>query len=447
MSLSWPSPVIVKLQNGTDSPFARPITENEGSWIVSGGFLLGVATSFLGGILLDKIGRKYSIILVSLPKLCASISCIFITEVWALIIARAIWIFCDCFTLAFVPVYSSEIASKEHRGSLGTLLQLFSCLGIVIALSVGPFVSYKALNIFIATVIAVTNVPILFLPDSPYYLYSKGREEEAKKILIFLRESDTLIKNEIEDYKLWSQEKTVDRIALLKNKVFLKSLSLSILLCVGSNLTGFNAVSFYLQTIIESTRTKLRSDIASVVIGCIQIFAALCATLVSNKFGRRTILLASLSGIFLGLVGLGTFFKVSESDGFVVSGFMNYIPLISLILVIFFYSSGIGSLIWLVMAELFDSQSRAFGVSLSLIMGTLVIFLTTKYFPIVTLVAGAAATYFFFSAMCVVIGSLIAIFLPETKGKTFQEIQTELQGSVNLKDGCDKEKQISEVNL
>lgn len=96
----------------------------------------------------------------------------------------------------------------------------------------------------------------------------------------------------------------MDRIALLKNKVFLKSLSLSILLSVGSNLTGFNAVSFYLQTIIESTRTKLRSDIASVVIGCIQIFAALCATLVSNKFGRRKILLASLSGIFLGLVSI-----------------------------------------------------------------------------------------------------------------------------------------------
>ncbi|XP_047539534.1 facilitated trehalose transporter Tret1-like [Vanessa atalanta] len=429
MSLAWPSPVLVKLRNVTETPLPAPITEEEGSWVVAGGYLFAMITNIFGGMLLDLIGRKYCLLLTSLSKLCMALLLIFANKLWIFIFSRAVMAVIDSFVFIIVPVYASEIASKDHRGALGTFLQVFSSLGIVITLSVGPFLSYINFSIVMASVIAVTTMPLLFLPDTPFYLYSKGRTGEAIKVLTQLRGTELLANQEIEEYEISKKnENKVDKIALLKNRMFLKSISLGFLLVGGAQLVGFNAVSFYLQTVLESTKTSVKPEIASVIIGVIQVLASFCTTLIMSKFGRRTILMTSLSGMFLGMLGLGTFFKISGTEGYVITGFMNYLPIISLIIVIFCYCAGIGSLLWLVIAEIFEGPSRALGVSISITSSSLFIFITTKYFAQMTLAVGPAPTYWFFSAMCVLVGILIAIFLPETKGKTFSEIQEALGG-------------------
>lgn len=130
------------------------------------------------------------------------------------------------------------------------------------------------------------------------------REEEAIRVLKLIRESDTKIKEELEEYRISKDDGKINKMSLFKNRIFLKSLALGILLCASTNLGGFSAVSYYLQTIFETTNTRLPSEIASVIIGCTQLFAALCTNFASNKFGRRTILLSSLCGIFFGMVSL-----------------------------------------------------------------------------------------------------------------------------------------------
>ncbi|XP_046973173.1 facilitated trehalose transporter Tret1-like [Vanessa cardui] len=432
MSIAWPSPVLVKLRNATETPLPEPITEEEGSWVVAGGYLCAMFTNVFGGMLLDLIGRKYCLLLSSVSKLTMALLLIFADQVWMLIFSRAVMAVTDSFVFIIVPVYASEIASKDHRGALGTLLQVFSSLGVVITLSVGPFLSYVNFSIVVASVIAVTTVPLFFLPDTPYYLYSKGHTEDAVKVLTQLRGSEQLANEEIKEYEISKKnEKEVDKIALLKNRTFLKSVLLGFLLAGGAQLVGFNAVSFYLQTILESTQTSVMPEIASVIIGVIQVLASFCTTLIMSKFGRRSILLTSLAGMCLGMIGLGVFFIISGAEGYVITGFMNYLPIISLIFVIFCYCAGIGSLLWLVIAEVFEGPSRALGVSISVTASSLFIFITTKYFAIVTLAIGPAPTYWFFAAMCVLVGILIAVFLPETKGKSFSEIQEALGGNTD----------------
>ncbi|XP_032523489.2 facilitated trehalose transporter Tret1-like [Danaus plexippus] len=432
ISLFWASPMLVKLRNGTDTPLSRPITEEEGSWIVSGGYLAAVGTTLLGGILIDKIGRKYCIILVTIPRICASIWTIFVTEVWMLILCRTVMIFTDSFIFIVVPMYVSEIASKEHRGALGTFLHIVSCLGIVITLGVGPFLSYVELNAFLAITIIVTFLPVPFLPDSPIYLYSKGRIDEAINVLSKVRESDAIIKQELEDYRSSKQIK-VNKMALIRDRTFLKSLSLGILVCAGANMIGYSAISFYLQTIFESTNTSVAPEIASLVIGCIQLLAALCTTIFTKIFGRRPILIYSLLGMFVGMLGLGIFFTFSTKEGYVITGFLNYLPIISMILCTYNFNVGIGCLLLVVTAELFDGTARAFGYSICLTSSLFLAFLSSKYFVQFTSVLGPSATYWFFSAMCLLVCILIALFLPETKGKTFNEIQVSL-GSQRLVD-------------
>ena len=94
----------------------------------------------------------------------------------------------------------------------------------------------------------------------------------------------------------------MEKSTLLTNKTFLKAVSLGFVLGAGSQLIGSNAINFYLQTILESAKTNVPSEIASVIIGIIQVLASFSTTLIMNSFGRRTILLSSLVGILLGMV-------------------------------------------------------------------------------------------------------------------------------------------------
>ncbi|XP_045780664.1 facilitated trehalose transporter Tret1-like isoform X2 [Maniola jurtina] len=423
MSLAWTSPMLVKLRNETETPLSRPITEDEGSWIVSGGFLAAIFSIFLGGVLLDAIGRKYSFLLICLPKFLMAVLFIFATEVWMLIVGRVIMGVGDSFLFMVAPIYASEIASKEHRGSLGTFMQIFSCLGIVVTLSLGPFLSYTAFNIVLASAIAASTVPVFCMPESPFHLYSKGRTEEALAVLLQIRASEAIAKQELQEYQDSNKKADkIDKKQLLQNRTFLKSLALGFLLFVGSQITGYNAIQFYLQTILVSTKTSVKPEIASVVIGVIQVFASFCTPLFLTKFGRRPVLICSLSGMFLGMLGLGTFFKLAETGG-EITGILNFLPIISLILVVYCFSAGIGSLSWLVTAEVFDGPSRAFGVSIALMSSLISMFVMTKYFAFM------------------LVGTLIAVFLPETKGKTFSEIQRALGGeSIEISEKNDKER-------
>ncbi|CAH0721258.1 unnamed protein product, partial [Brenthis ino] len=434
MSLVWASPSLVKLQNEFETPLSRPITDEEGSWVVAGGFLIGPFINIIVGMTMDRIGRNTCILLLTIPKLCGAIALIFANEIWMIILCRIIMTVVDTLTLITVPIYASEMANKEHRGSLGTLLQFFSSLGVVFTLSVGPFLSYSTFSIVLAIVIAALTVPILFLPDTPFHLYSKGYTEEAIRVLTVIRGSQALAKEELEEYIASSKktEKKLDKADLFRNKTFLKALGLGFLIGTGSQLIGSNAINYYLQTILESTKTSVPSEIASVIIGVIQLLASVCATLIMRKFGRRTIMLTTLVGFFLGMMGLGTFFQISGSEGYEITGFMNYLPIVSLILIVFCFSVGIGSLMWIVISELFEGPSRAVGVSTSLTSATILIFITTKYFAFMTSALGPAPTYWFFSLMSVLLFILIAIFLPETKGKSFSEIQIALGAKVNM---------------
>ncbi|XP_028159618.1 facilitated trehalose transporter Tret1-like [Ostrinia furnacalis] len=438
MGLAWPSPVLVKLMSETETVLSRPITEEEGSWIVSIGPFVGTFSVVIPILLVDRIGRKRCILLAAAPKLAVGLLLTLASDVWMLLLGRLICGVCDLLVFTVVPMYAAEIASTTVRGSLGTIPQLMCSLGMVIMLSIGPYTSYVTLNTIYTCVAVITFAPLLFLPESPYHLYSKERNEEAIKLLIHLRGSEALAKEEIKEYALSQTDEKISKKALFKNRTFLKALGISIVLLMGTQLIGFNAVSFYLQTVLKSTQTSVAEETASVVIGCIQLSATFVTALITDRFGRKPILSITLIGMTFGMVGLGAFFKIQEKDH-PISGFLNYLPLISLILVVFCYNAGIGSLIYAISAELFDGPTRVYGVCISTIMSVLFMFLTSKYFAMVSTTLGPPTTYWFFSVNCVLLCIFILFCFPETKGKTFLEIQEELGAKRSRsKDGIEK---------
>ncbi|CAG9794715.1 unnamed protein product [Diatraea saccharalis] len=285
--------------------------------------------NFIPALILDRIGRKYCILIGIIPKIVSALFLVFATKIWMVFLGRALNGMSDAFIFIVVPMYASEIASTDVRGSLGTILQIMCSLGIVVMLSVGPFISYLAVNILLTAAVLVSAVPLIFLPDSPYFLYSKGRTAEALAILEFLRGSESAANLELKEYAL---EKKVEDI------------------------------------------------------------------------------------------GLGTFFYVTSSTKS-ITGFMNFLPLMSLILIVFCYSAGPGSLIWALTAELFDNSARAFGLSICMTINMITMFITTRYFASLMSTIGPAATYWSFGTSCLLLCLFIIFFIPETKGKSFSDIQ------------------------
>lgn len=104
-------------------------------------------------------------------------------------------------------------------------------------------------------------------------------------------------------------------------------------------------------------------------------------------------------------------------------------------LYLFMFIPGVGSINWVLSAELFDDRSRGVGLSTTALLSYIILFITTKYFPLLILVAGPAATYWIFAVNCSVVCLFISYFVPETKGKTFAEIQSELGGKECKEEG------------
>jgi Na+/melibiose symporter-like transporter len=117
-----------------------------------------------------------------------------------------------------------------------------------------------------------------------------------------LRGSEAAAIEEIKEYASTNIRGEVVKHKLFKNRIFWKSLILVVMITICTQLIGFNAVSFYLQSILESTKTSVEPEIASVVIGLIQLFASVCSTIVSDRFGRKAIMSITLLGMMMGMV-------------------------------------------------------------------------------------------------------------------------------------------------
>lgn len=133
-----------------------------------------------------------------------------------------------------------------------------------------------------------------------------GHTEETIKILNKFRDSDVIVKEEIQEYKdsCAKMHHNSEKIKLLKNKAFMKSFALGILMCIGVQFIGFNAVTAYMQSILVATQTNVKPEIASVIIGVLEVLMGFSTIFVTNIFRRRTILMWSLTGLFLGTVSM-----------------------------------------------------------------------------------------------------------------------------------------------
>ncbi|KAG8227204.1 hypothetical protein J437_LFUL003410 [Ladona fulva] len=448
-AMGWTSPVIDHLQGkvGSYRPLYRPLTTEEASWVSSLMTLGAMLGPLCGGICVDRIGRKYTLLLMGgVPAVIGWILVLLARNAQMLYAARFLTGIATGSASTIGPAYIAEVSSPSVRGTLASLPQLMMALGLWLQYLVGPYSSYYGLGGMNLAISILFLSSFSFMPESPYFLIAAGKKEQAQGSLSWLRgrsRGNNAVNTNVEDGK------ELERITAAVTESGISGYSLRdcfrelfsspgnrrafmimSVVMLTQQFCGINAVTFNAETIFRGSNDKdpfLGPSESAIVLGAVQFSFSFLETFLADKTGRRPLLLFStmLAAISLSVLGVHSYLNVHQHQTAVK---VDWLPMVCLILFEISFSIGIGPLSWAVLGELFPSSSKS---AAGILCGSIAWFsgfvVTRTYQPIVQ--AADAYTAYWFYAVCSLGGfTFIFIFLPETKRKTLEHIQKDLEG-------------------
>lgn len=416
--------------NGTNATDTELRLTIEQSSIVSSILAIGALLGALPvGVLAQKIGRKPTILLLTIPFMLHWLLTIFANGAGMLIAARFFAGLSTGGICVAAPMYIGEIAETSIRGSLGAFFQLFLTVGILFTFVIGAYTHWRVLSIICAVIPPLLVAVFWWMPETPQYLLGKNRRREAERALRWLRGRDADLTDELQDMQQEVDEASRQQAgvkAMLTNRASVMALICSLGLMLFQQFSGINAVIFYTNTIFESAGSNIDPSLATIIVGIVQTIATIISSLLIEKAGRKILLIQSCVIMGLCLIVLGVYFKL-QTDKIDVSR-VGWIPLVCLVLFIISFSLGFGPIPWMMMAELFPVEYRGSASGVAVIFNWSLVFIVTLCFPIMKDAIGIYSCFWFFSGFMVVCTFFVIFLVPETKGKSVSQIQTMLGG-------------------
>lgn len=424
-ALTWSSPMLPKLESNDTSvnPLGKPITQAEESWIGSLQYIGAMSGCFGFSYLADRIGRKPTLVLLAIPHIVSYISFAFATTVELIYFGRFLGGISLASVYVILPMYISEIAEDSYRGTLLVSYSTFASFGDLFPYIVGPYVSVMWFNISVAV------FPILFLvlfpfvaPESPHYYVQKGQLLQAEDSLKRLRSTDEVdeaelesIRNEIEENR---QSNIIDS---LRSRHVVKGFVIGLGLSMLQQLSGIGAVLSYTEIIFQATGSHISSDVSSIIVGVVLFLASFGGPLIVDRKGRKFLLICSSTGMIISQFFLGLYFYLQDHDTN-MSAFY-WLPIVCLVVFTITFNIGFGPLPFTMTSEILPSNCKFMLATVIGFMGWASSFIVTKFFNDLNEALGEGGTFWLFSGVCMFALGFIILYVPETKGKSFQEIQ------------------------
>ncbi|KAG8239875.1 hypothetical protein J437_LFUL019464 [Ladona fulva] len=301
-------------------------------------------------------------------------------------------------------------------------------LGILFANAVGAARHYSALAWSCGAMAIIFLAVFIFMPETPQYLLSVGHTDDALSALRWLRGKESVsmeLASMVEVVERSARERTSLR-AVLSTLTMRRALILSIGLVIIQQLSGINVVFFYTQSIFEAAGSTMSPSTCAITVAVVMLIFSQIAAPLSDRAGRRALLLASAIGMAVSLAALGGYFhaKTTMGDDAVASVF--WLPLASVIAYMCFYLLGFGPLPWAVMAELLPPSAKGTAGALVSSSCWVLSFIATKCFQDLVDALGTAAAFFIFAGCSAAGAVFVFCLLPETKAKSLDQIQREL---------------------
>ncbi|KAM3955144.1 solute carrier family 2 member nebulosa isoform 2-T2 [Aphomia sociella] len=426
--LGWSSPVIYKITQDNSTDYDFDVSVGQGDWVSSLINLGAAAVCFPIGLIMDALGRKKTMLLLVLPFTLGWLLITFASNVGMLMAGRLITGVAGGAFCVTAPAYTSEIAQDSIRGTLGSYFQLMITIGILFAYAVGSYTSVFVFNILCTLIPIIFGIVFFFMPESPNYLVVKGQNDEAREALIRLRGREYDVDSELNILKAKAEEARNNPVSFssaITKRSALKALLICYALMLFQQLSGINAVIFNSAAIFASAGATIPSAISSIIIGVIQVVATFVSSLVVDKLGRRILLLSSALVMCLCSTALGVYFFLQDQhgeDSSIVKA-ISWLPLLSLSLFFVAFSIGFGPIPWMMAGELCLIDIKSFVGSTAGTLNWLLSFTVTSTFNLLNNAIGSGQVFWLFAGIMVVGFLFIFFIVPETKGKSVDEIQ------------------------
>ncbi len=395
-------------------------------WVASCALIGCIVGAMFSGVLSDKFGRKKLLILSGLMFAISSAGILMPMSLSWFVVFRLIGGLGIGTASMIAPMYIAEIAPADIRGRLVSVNQLGIVTGILLIYFVNASIAGwrdESWNVstgwrymFGSGVIpsAVFLLMLFFVPESPRWLASKERWNEADDILTKVNGRQKAAQ-ELSDIKDTLNMEEGSFAEIFKPGVR-KALLIGVVLCIFSQVTGINAIMYYAPEIFKSTGDGTGSALMqTVLVGIINVLFTLVAIKYVDKWGRRALLLAGTVGMAVCLLIVGGAFYFEIAKG--------YLVLIAILAYIAFFAVSLGPLAFVVIAEIFSNRNRGKAMSVAIFFLWISVYVVSQSFPMLLSSIGSAYTFWIYMIMSVLAFVFVYKLIPETKGKSLEEIE------------------------
>ncbi|KAG5878917.1 hypothetical protein JTB14_016789 [Gonioctena quinquepunctata] len=426
--VAWTSPFLVKI---ADDPL-YDINESEASYFT---FLNTVAIVILCPLIsvtniVDTFGRKKVLLSTAFPQAAALLIEAFSRDLYVLYAARLIAGIGDALYMTSLPIYIGEVTTPKVRGIWGYSLICMLFLGQLLMNVIGAYCSVQHTSFICVTVQVIFLVVFPFMPETPYFHILKASDNEAKKSLRWLRGKEdvehefqsmkTAVQRQMSESGKWS-----DLFSITSNR---KALTAALFLRISQLFCGFYVFATYTQFIFKESGGNVAPEVSSIIYMGLSFVLFSTAAFFSDKLGRKKSYIISLSLSSSMLLLEGIYFYIKEYHPEIDISSLKWIPLTGMLTFIVFIALGAATIPTLMLGELFSASVK---VKCVIVVSTAFAFtmsFTNYIFYFITSFTGLCGPFILFGCCSILAAVLTNFIVPETSGKTLEEIQMSLKG-------------------
>lgn len=359
LSISWSAPYVPLLMTHETPLESGPMTENEVSWIVALSSCGGVISTIICGLLLETIGRKYTLILAGIPCSIGWLCILLAKEGFLLGFGRILTGCAGSLAFMSVPVFVSEITDDQHRGQLGSVMSLSCNFGILSGFILTTYTNYYMMPILIEVLFLIYFSLVFVVAESPRYLRSKNQHDKAEKALNYYinpKPQDLELKKSGEDEKLQSLEPSQLQLSDFKRPEYWKPILIALIGAPFTICSGTHTIICFTKQIFDETGSHMSSERSMIIIALVQLVGSYTAVSVIEKAGRKTLLFFSTFGCGLCLLGNGTYYYL-KALGYNTHSY-SFLPLICVSLLFFIFAVGVASVPYVIITEILPQKVK-----------------------------------------------------------------------------------------
>ncbi len=399
---------------------------------------LGGATA--AGFMSDKYGRKKLLVLAAFVFLMSSWLTGISQSMAVFISARFVGGIAIGLAAALSPMYIAEVSPTHIRGKMVTLNQLTIVLGILGAQVVNLLIAEPvaehatALDILhswngqtgwrwmfwaVCVPSALFLICALFIPESPRWLFSKGYNDRARKILSFIG-GEEYASSELSNYEVAQDSSNQEKgtLSLLFSKKMRPVLIIGIVVAAFQQWSGTNVIFNYAQEIFQAAGYGISDVLMNIVVtGIANLVFTFVAIFTVDRLGRKTLML-------IGSIGLACVYAILSVC--YLFHFQGLIMIVLVVLAIGFYAMSLGPITWVLLSEIFPNKVRGIAMAVCTTALWIASFLLTYTFPFLNLGLGISGTFGLYAFICLAGFIFVWTRIPETKDKSLEDLEKEL---------------------